>query len=153
MVEQADVGERRAARPDVAQDLRPGAREVARAERRHRACAPLRDRRGVDDGPRRARARVEEGEQRELRGQAEAPVVHVVADDLDSRDAERRDVGAQEVEVAAEGGVRDEVLARLEHHLAGALGGQRRLHRAEDHGGVEPEQVDVGPGEVADLDH
>ena len=64
-------------------------------------------------------------------GQAELVVVHVVADDLHAGHAERRDIGAQEVEVAVEGRVGDEVLARLEHDLARALRAQRRLDGAE----------------------
>ena len=76
----------------------------------------------------------------------------VVADDLDARDVERRDVGAQQVEVAVERGVGDEVLARLEHDLSPALRGERALGRVEDQVGADREPVDVVAGEVADLE-
>ena len=68
-----------------------------------------------------------------------------VADDLHPGDVERGDVGAQQVEVAVEGGVGDEVLARLEHDLVVALRAQRLLRRVQDQVRPDRERVDVGP--------
>ncbi len=151
-VEQRDVGERGAARADVAEDLRAGARQVAAAERGDGAGAPLGDRGRVDDRARDSRARVVERQQRQLRRQAELVVAVVVADDLDAGHAERRDVRAQEVEVAVERRVGHEVLARLEHDLAPPLRGERLLGRVEDQVGPARQGVDVVAGQVADLE-
>ena len=54
--------------------------------------------------------------------------------------------------MAVERRVGDEVLARLEDDLAGALRVQRRLDGGEDRVVVERERLDVVAGEVADLD-
>ena len=100
--EQAHVPVGRAARADVAEHARVPAREVARTERRDCAGAHVGEPGGVDHRLRHARARVVEREQAVLGGQAALVVVDVVADHLDAREAERRDVAAQHVEVAAE---------------------------------------------------
>ena len=96
------------------------------ADRRDGAGAHVGDDGGVEDGARRAGARVEQVEDAEFRRQAVQVVVDIVADDLDAGRVERRDVAAQHVEMAVEGGVRLEMHARLDHRLAVALRDERR---------------------------
>jgi hypothetical protein len=151
-VEQRDVGEGGASGADVTEHPRARPGEMARPDRGHSARAPLRDRGGVDDRPRRPGARVVQREQRQLGGQAPLPVLDVVADDLDRRNTERGHVRAEDVEVPAEGRIGHDVLARLEHHLARALGGERSLDGGESDVGPHPEALDVRPGQEADLE-
>jgi len=54
--------------------------------------------------------------------------------------------------VTVEGGVGHQVLARLEHHPALALGAQRPLDGGENVGGREAQLVDVAGREKADVD-
>ena len=127
--EQAHVPVGGAARADVAEHARVRAREVARAERGDGARAHVGEPGGVDHGLRHARARVVQRQQAVLRRQPALVVVDVVADDLDAREPERRDVAAQHVEVPAERLVGPQVHARLDHGLAQALGAQAALDR------------------------
>ena len=81
-----------------------------------------------------------------------AVVVDVVADDLHPGHAERGDVAAEDVEVAAEGGVGDEVDPGLDHGFPAPLGPEPRLHRGEDLVVGHGEGVDVRAREVGEVD-
>src|SRR5207237_978341 len=75
---------------------------------------------------------VVERQQPELGRQPEGVIVEVVADDLHPRKLERRDVAAEDVEMAAERGVGLEVDARLELRRAETLCAQPVLDGGED---------------------
>ena len=87
-----------------------------------------------------------------LRRQAVQVVVDIVADDLDAGRVERRDVAAQHVEMAAEGRVRLEMHARLDHRLAVALRDEAVLHRRQDLGVGHRQGVDVERVQIVDVD-
>ena len=64
---------------------------------------------------------------------------------------ERRDVAAQDVEVAPERRVGLQVDARLDHRFAAALGAQPLLHRGQDLAVGHVQAIDVGPGEICEV--
>ncbi len=151
-VQEAHVPIGRAARADMAQHARVSSREMLGSDRRHRAGAHLGDRGRVDEGDRHAGARIEEIEQRHLRGQAALVVVDIVADDLHAREAHRRHIAAQHVEMAAEGRVGLQMHARLDHRLAETLRAQSRLDGGEDLLVGQREALDIRPVEVREVD-
>ena len=151
-VEQPDVPIGGAAGADMAEDPRVAARQVLGAERGQGAGAHLGDQGGVEQRHRHAGLRVEEIEQRHLRRQAAAPVLDIVADDLDAGQALRREVAAQHVEMALEGGIGLEMDARLDHRLAEALGPEPGFDGVEDLVVVERQPRDVRPVEIGEVD-
>ena len=132
VVQQPDVPVGGAARPDVPKHpcLRP--REMARAESRERSRSHIGQLRGGEDRDGHAGQHVVERQQPELGRQPEGVIVEVVADDLHPRKLERRDVAAEDVEMAAERGVGLEVDARLELRRAETLCAQPVLDGGED---------------------
>ena len=70
--------------------------EILGAERGDRAGPHVGDRAGIEQRSRHAGAGIEEVEQRHLRRQAALVVVDIVADDLDARHIDRREIAAQE---------------------------------------------------------
>ncbi len=127
MIEQPDIPVGGAAGADMAEDAARLARQILGAERGDRTGPHVGDRGGVEQRARHAGARIEQVEERHLRGQAALVVVDIVADDLDPGEIEWREVAAQHVEMAVERLVRDEVHARLDDRLALALGAQAAL--------------------------
>ena len=152
MVEQPHVPVGGAARPDMAEDARTLPRQMLGADRRHRAGAHVGDDGGVEDGARHAGARIEQIEDAEFRRQAVQVVVDIVADDLDAGRVERRDVAAQHVEMAAEGRIRLQMHARLDHRLAVALRDEAGLDRRQDFGVGHRQGVDVERVQIVDVD-
>ena len=142
-VEQAHVPVGGASRADVRQHFTRLARQMLRAECGHRTGAHVGDRCGVEQRDRHAGARIEKVEQRHLRRKIALVVVNVVADDLHASQVQRRDIAAQDIEVAVERGIGDEVHARLDHRLAAALREQTRFDRREDLVVGEPERLHV----------
>ena len=151
-VDQAHVPVRGAARADVAEHLRVGASEMSRADRRDGAGAHVGQARRVDHRDGCARRRVEQAQEPQLRRQPARVVVEVVADDLDARQTERRDVAAQDVEVPAQRGIGLEVDARLDRRLAASLRAQGVLDGVEDLVVRECELLDLGPAEPGQLE-
>ena len=147
-----DVPVRGAARADVAEHAGAARREVAGAERGHRAGPHVGDPGRVDDRARLPGPGVEQREQAHLGRQPGAVVAVEVADDLHAREPERAHDAAQDVEVPVDGRVGLEVHARLEDGLPLALRAQRGLDRVEDLVVVQREPLDVRAVEVRQLE-
>ncbi len=152
MIEQAYVPVGGAARADMGEHLRCLLRQMFRADGGDRSGAHVGYDGGIQDRARRAGARIEQVQDAELRGQAMLVVVDIVADDLDAGRIERRDVAAQNIEMAMEGRVGLEMDARLDHGLAVALGDEPGLDRADDFGIGHGKRLDVEGVEVVDID-
>jgi len=132
VVQQTDVPVGGAARAHVTEHARILLREMARADRRERARSHVGQVRRRDDRDRYARQRVVERQQPYFGRKPEHVVVEVVADDLHARELERREVAAQDVEMAAERRIGFEMDARLELRRAEALRPQPVLDRCDD---------------------
>jgi hypothetical protein len=78
-------------------------------------------------------------------------VVQIVADDLDARELERREIASQDVEVPAHCGIGLEMNARLDSRAAGALRAQPVLDGSQDLVVRERESFDVGAAEEGKL--
>ncbi len=132
VVQQPDVPVGGAARADVPEHARLRPREMARAESCERSGPHVGQSRGGEDRDGHAGQDVVERQQPELGGQPEGVIVEVVADDLHPRKLERRDVAAEDVEMAAERGVGLEVDPRFEAGGAQALPTQPVFDGGED---------------------
>ena len=122
------------------------------ADRGHRAGAHVGDAAGIEDGLRRAGARIEQSQDREFGGKAELVVVDEVADDLDARGIDRRlDGAAQHVEMAV-GDPGFEMNARLDHRFAPALTGKACLDGRQDFLVGDLEFLDIEAVEIGDVD-
>jgi hypothetical protein len=104
----------------------------------------------VDNRNGASRAGVEQVEEAHLRRQSEPPVIDEIADDLDTRERERRDVTAEHVEVTVERCIGHEMHPGLDHRLAAALRREAGLDRGQDLVVGQCERRNVGTVEVID---
>lgn len=85
--------------PDVPQNPAVPARKILGAQGRHRSGAHLGNRRGIQEGNRHARPRVEQVQQGHLGWQTPGVFVHVIPDNLHPGQAQRAHIAPEDVEV------------------------------------------------------
>ena len=129
------------------------ARQIARAERRHRARAHVGQAGGIDHRQRPARPWIEQRQQPHFGRKAERIVIDVVADDLHARQRERCDITAQHVEMpvnrrAGRVAAGHQVHAGLDYRAAFALCAQSALDGLQDLVVGELQRRDVGRVQV-----